>query len=67
MKSPSPFEDALVVMTLDSTSQTEFGVWVFSVRCLLANKVNQACEGPENMRVFSEEKCRPKRNTMAAL
>lgn len=58
---------ALEVMTLYSTSQTEFGIWVFSVHCLLPNKVNPSCEGPTNMRVFSVEKCRPKRNIVAAL
>lgn len=46
---------ALEVMTLYSTSQTEFGIWVFSVHYLLPNKVNQSCEGPANMSVYSVE------------
>lgn len=55
MKSPSPLRGcvsrsrmsgALEVMTLYYANQTEFGVWVFGVHYLSANKVSQACEGP---------------------
>lgn len=55
MKSPSPLRGcvsrsrmsgALEVMTLYYVNQTEFGVWVFGVHYLSANKVSQACEGP---------------------
>lgn len=62
MTSPSPFLEcisrsrmsrALEVTILSSASQTEFGVWVFGIHCLLANKVNRAYEGPGILRVFS--------------
>lgn len=43
---------ALEAMTLYSVSETEFGIWLFGVHCLSASKVSQACEGPENLRIF---------------
>lgn len=72
MTSPGPFLECvsrsrmsrpLEVTILFSASQTEFEVWVFGVHCLLADKVNKACKGPGNLRVFSpgevqtEERC----------
>lgn len=71
MTSPSPFLECvrsrtsrvLEVTILSPATQTEFEIWAFGVHCLLADKVNKACKGPGNLRVFSpgevqtKEKC----------
>lgn len=60
---------ALEVMTftLSVRLNLRFGYSCIHVHYFLANKVNQACEGPQKLRVFSVEKHRPKTNITADL